>query len=106
MKQARRKIMTVAAAAGMLGATLVWNSPAQAVAHKGLNGLIVCGGAQPNGTTVSVDFEVFVMNPDGSGRTNVTDENPITDFLKSREGRATVNTVTRGVFGVLKEILK
>ena len=41
--------------------------------------------------------------PKGSGK---GDDNPIGDFLKSREGRATVNTVTRGVFGVLKSILK
>src|SRR5688572_11306546 len=74
------KIGTVAAAAGVLGAMLVWNGPAQAVAHKGLNGLIVCGGTQNIGSTTVVDFEVFVMNPDGSGRTNITDENPITDY--------------------------
>jgi DNA helicase HerA-like ATPase len=41
--------------------------------------------------------------PKGSGK---GDDNPIGDFLKSREGRATVNNVTRGVFGVLKGILK
>jgi hypothetical protein len=41
--------------------------------------------------------------PKGGGK---GDDNPIGDFLKSREGRATVNTVTRGVFGVLKSILK
>jgi len=41
--------------------------------------------------------------PKGSGK---GDDNPIGDFLKSREGRATVNTVTRGVFGVLKDLLK
>ena len=31
------------------------------------------------------------------------DGNPIVDFLKSREGRATVNTVVRGVFGMMKK---
>ncbi len=31
------------------------------------------------------------------------DGNPVTDFLKSREGRATVNTVVRGVFDLLKK---
>jgi DNA helicase HerA-like ATPase len=31
------------------------------------------------------------------------DENPITDFLKSREGRSTINSVVRGVFGMLKK---
>jgi hypothetical protein len=41
--------------------------------------------------------------PRGNGK---GDDNPIGDFLKSREGRATVNTVTRGVFGVLKDLLK
>ncbi len=29
--------------------------------------------------------------------------NPVTDFLKSREGRATVNNVVRGVFGMMKK---
>lgn len=41
--------------------------------------------------------------PKGHGK---GDDNPIGDFLRSREGRATVNTVTRGVFGVLRDILK
>ena len=31
------------------------------------------------------------------------DGNPIVDFLKSREGRATVNNVVRGVFGMMKK---
>jgi DNA helicase HerA-like ATPase len=31
------------------------------------------------------------------------DGNPVTDFLKSREGRATVNNVVRGVFDLLKK---
>ncbi len=74
------KIGTVAAAAGVLGAMLVWNGPALAVANKGLNGLIVCGGTVPTANPSVVDFEVYVMNPDGSGRTNITDENPITDY--------------------------
>jgi len=34
------------------------------------------------------------------------DGNPVTDFLKSREGRATVNNVVRGAFGVLKGFMK
>ena len=38
--------------------------------------------------------------PRGSGK---GDDNPITDFLGSREGRATMNTVLRGVFGLLKK---
>ena len=41
--------------------------------------------------------------PKGKGK---GDDSPIGDFLKSREGRATVNTVTRGVFGVLKSLMK
>jgi DNA helicase HerA-like ATPase len=41
--------------------------------------------------------------PRGKGK---GDDNPIGDFLKSREGRATVNTVTRGVFSVLKGMMK
>jgi hypothetical protein len=41
--------------------------------------------------------------PKGQGKGG---DSPIGDFLRSREGRATVNTVTRGVFGVLKDILK
>ncbi len=40
------------------------------------------------------------QRPRGSGK---GDDNPITDFLSSREGRATVNTVLRGVFGLLKK---
>jgi len=34
------------------------------------------------------------------------DGNVVTDFLKSREGRATVNNVVRGAFGVLKGFMK
>ena len=84
-----RKMGTVAAAAGLLGGMLVWNGPAQAVAHKGLNGLIACGGTLPTGEASVVDFEVYVMNPDGSNRQNVTDENPITDYnpLWTPDGR-------------------
>ena len=31
------------------------------------------------------------------------DENPVVDYLKSREGRSMVNTVVRGVFGILRK---
>jgi hypothetical protein len=34
------------------------------------------------------------------------DGNAVTDFLKSREGRATVNNVVRGAMGVLKGFMK
>jgi hypothetical protein len=34
------------------------------------------------------------------------DGGAVTDFLKSREGRATVNNVVRGAFGVLKGFMK
>ena len=34
----------------------------------------------PTGTPGVNDFEIYVMNPDGSNRTNITDENPITDY--------------------------
>ena len=34
------------------------------------------------------------------------DGNVVTDFLKSREGRATVNNVVRGTMGVLKGFMK
>jgi hypothetical protein len=34
------------------------------------------------------------------------DGNAVTDFLQSREGRATVNNVVRGAFGVLKGFMK
>lgn len=63
-----------------LGSLLVWNGPAQAVAHKGLNGLIACGGTVPTAQANVVDFEIFTFNPDGSNRTNVTDESPLTDY--------------------------
>ncbi|MCA1692543.1 MAG: hypothetical protein LC733_10215, partial [Actinobacteria bacterium] len=77
-----RRVQVAAATVAVLGSTLISDGPAQAVAHKGLNGLIVCGGTLPttDPPTRVVDFEVYVMNPDGSGRTNITDENPITDY--------------------------
>jgi len=59
---------------------LVFNGAAQAVPNKGLNGLIACGGTLPTGTPGVSDFEIYVMHPDGSNRTNITDENPITDY--------------------------
>ena len=34
------------------------------------------------------------------------DGNAVTDFLGSREGRATVKNVVRGAFGVLKGFMK
>ena len=75
-----RKVGTVAGAAGLLGSMLVWNGPALAVPNRGLNGLIACGGTLPTDRPNVNDFEIYVMNPDGSNRTNVTDENPITDY--------------------------
>jgi DNA helicase HerA-like ATPase len=42
--------------------------------------------------------------PRTSGRAQADDDgNPIVGYLKSREGRAMVNTVARGVFGLLKK---
>ena len=63
-----------------IGTMLVADGPALAVNNKGLNGLIACGGTVPTGVANVVDFEIFTMNPDGSNRTNITDENPITDY--------------------------
>jgi hypothetical protein len=37
---------------------------------------------------------------------NASDGGTVTDFLQSREGRATVNNVVRGAFGVLKGFMK
>ena len=68
------------AAGALLGSMIAWNGPAQAVPNAGLNGLIACGGELPTGTPGVADFEIYVMNPDGSNRTNITDENPITDY--------------------------
>lgn len=76
----RHRVRTMAMAAGMLGSMLVWNGPAQAVPNKGLNGLIACGGELPTDRPLVADFEIYTMNPDGSNRTNITDENPITDY--------------------------
>jgi hypothetical protein len=42
----------------------------------------------------------------GSGsrsRSSKDDGNVVTDYLRSREGRSMVNTVVRGVFGMLKK---
>jgi uncharacterized protein len=46
--------------------------------------------------------------PKGAARPNAKadDGNPVTDFLKSREGRATINNVARGAMGVLKGFMK
>ncbi|MGN6696251.1 MAG: helicase HerA-like domain-containing protein [Aquihabitans sp.] len=41
--------------------------------------------------------------PKSSGSKKKDDGNVIVDFLKSREGRATVNNVVRGVFGMMKK---
>ncbi len=37
--------------------------------------------------------------PRGSGK---KDDSPVVDYLKSREGRSMMNTVARGIFGLLK----
>ena len=42
----------------------------------------------------------------GEAATPPTTATPVTDFLKSREGRATVNNVVRGAMGVLKGFMK
>jgi hypothetical protein len=39
-------------------------------------------------------------------KASADDGNAVTDFLKSREGRATVNNVVRGAMGVLKGFMK
>ena len=80
MTGTRGRLGTMAAAAGLLGSMLVWNGPAQAVPNRGINGLIACGGTLPTSSPNVSDFEIYVMNPDGSNRTNITDENPITDY--------------------------
>ena len=55
-----------------------------------------------NGGTV-IRFQVVGV-PKPKGRSRAEDDgNPVTDFLKSREGRATVNNVVRGVFDLLKK---
>jgi hypothetical protein len=41
--------------------------------------------------------------PKRSRRSSADDGNPVTDFLKSREGRQMANTVVRGVFSLLKK---
>jgi hypothetical protein len=41
--------------------------------------------------------------PKPKAKAKDADGNPVTDFLKSREGRATVNNVVRGVFDLLKK---
>ena len=76
-------------AVGVLGSMLIWNGPAQGVPNKGLNGLIACGGTLPTDRPLVSDFEIYTMNPDGSNRTNITDENPITDYnpLWTADGR-------------------
>jgi hypothetical protein len=38
--------------------------------------------------------------PKGSGKKH---DNPIGGYLKSREGRSLINTVVRGVFGLLRK---
>ena len=36
-------------------------------------------------------------------RSKLPDTSPVTDYLKTREGRSMINTITRGVFGMLKK---
>ena len=57
------------------------------------------------------DVKVRVPEPPASSRTKAPprrrrqaddDSNPVVDYLKSREGRSMLNTVARGVFGLLK----
>ena len=76
----KRLTTTIAAAAGLLASLLTWNVPAHAVAYPGINGKLVCGGTLPTPQAGVSDFEVYTLNPDGSERTNLTDENPITDY--------------------------
>ncbi|MCA1684210.1 MAG: hypothetical protein LC708_03690, partial [Actinobacteria bacterium] len=55
-------------------------TPAGAGAYPGLNGKLACGGSLPTSQFNVVDFEIYTFNPDGSERTNITDENSITDY--------------------------
>ncbi|HEX7277807.1 MAG TPA: hypothetical protein VF244_10575 [Acidimicrobiales bacterium] len=66
--------------AASVGSILVADGPARGVAHPGLNGLIVCGGTLPTAEAGVVDFEVYTFTETGANRTNITDENPITDY--------------------------
>jgi uncharacterized protein len=52
------------------------------------------GGAAPKGRTTSKPAQ-----PKGSGK---KDQNPIGKYLGSREGRSLINTVVRGVLGLLR----
>ena len=51
------------------------------------------GGKAPAVTKRSKGPDVKVPKPDTSG---------VTDYIKSREGRSMLNTIARGVFGMLK----
>ncbi len=54
-------------------------SPANA-AFPGENGKILCAGALERGeTAVDADFELYTINPDGSGQTFVTNNGPLLD---------------------------
>jgi hypothetical protein len=44
--------------------------------------------------------------PEDEPESEAKDDNAVVDFLQSREGRATINTVTRGALGILKGFLK
>ncbi|HEV3363762.1 MAG TPA: hypothetical protein VG795_06415 [Acidimicrobiia bacterium] len=76
----KRAAVTVVAATALLASLVSGTAPASAVAYPGINGKLVCGGTLPTPTPNVSDFEVYSMNPDGSERTNLTDENPITDY--------------------------
>lgn len=41
--------------------------------------------------------------PRSGSRRKSDDGNVVTDYLRSREGRSMINTVVRGVFGMLKK---
>jgi hypothetical protein len=63
-------------------------------------------GPKPGGPKKAGGAKKAGRKKTGAKAKPADDGNAVTDFLKSREGRATVNNVVRGAMGVLKGFMK
>jgi hypothetical protein len=63
----------------------------------------MAAGAAPGITVPKPDSPPASASPSKHSKKKDDDGNAVVDYLKSREGRSMINTVARGVFGMLKK---
>ncbi|MGI8792949.1 MAG: helicase HerA-like domain-containing protein [Acidimicrobiales bacterium] len=91
---------------GMATADSLWSTYAEEVDRESAREILAKRLAEAGAAEAATEEEAEQRRkappkqPKGRGK---NDQNPVTGYLKSREGRTMVNTVVRGVFSLLKK---